>query len=80
MQNPLCKYSNLFGIPGKGMHSFRIFDIAVWDVFVVIIFGFIISRITKFHIKYVLPALFLLGIIVHRLFCVRTTVDRWLFP
>jgi hypothetical protein len=25
-------------------------------------------------------ALFLLGIVMHRLFCVRTTVDRVLFP
>ena len=29
---PFAKYSKLFGEPGKGIHSFRVFDIAVFDV------------------------------------------------
>ena len=71
----------MFGVPGetKGMRAFRIFGIAIFDVIVVIIFGYIISLLTKIKLYYVLPALFVLGIIVHRLFCVRTAVDKMLF-
>jgi len=28
----LCKYKNYFGEPGKGVHSYRIFNIAMVDV------------------------------------------------
>jgi hypothetical protein len=76
----LCKYKNALGIPGKGIHSYRIFGIAVADVVMTIIAAFIISWLTKWNFKYTLIILFLLGIILHRAFCVRTTVDKLLFP
>ena len=76
----LCKYKNLFGEPGKGPHSYRIFGIAIVDVLLTILAAFIISFLTKFSFSYTLVILFLSGIILHRLFCVRTTVDKLLFP
>jgi len=76
----LCKYKNMFGIPGKGIHSYRIFNIAIVDVFVTIIVALIISYLGKYPFWIVLGCLFLLGIICHRLFCVPTTVDKLLFP
>jgi hypothetical protein len=76
----LCKYKDALGIPGKGIHSYKIFGIAIADVVMTIIVAFFISWITKFNFKYTLIILFLLGIILHRAFCVRTTVDKWLFP
>jgi hypothetical protein len=76
----LCKYKNALGIPGQGIHSFQIGGIAVADVVMTIIGAIIISWITKFNFVYTLIILFLLGIILHRAFCVRTTVDKLLFP
>ncbi len=76
----LCKYKNLFGKPGKGVHSFRIFNIAVVDVILTILGAFLISFVMKFNFFSTLLVLFLLGIIMHRLFCVRTTIDKLLFP
>lgn len=76
----LCKYKELFGKPGEGIHSWRIFDIGVIDVLVTIASAYLISLFSGIRLLYVLPAFFLLGIYVHRLFCVRTTVDRLLFP
>jgi len=76
----LCKYKDLFGKPGEGIHSWRIFDIGVIDVLTTILFAYFISFFTGISLFYVLPAVFLLGIYVHRLFCVRTKVDRILFP
>ena len=76
----LCKYKDIFGQPGKGVHQYRIFDIAIVDVLVVVLFGWIISYVTHYRLAYVLAGVFLLGIVAHRLFCVRTKVDRLLFP
>ena len=76
----LCKYKDIFGKPNTGLHSLKIFDIAMFDVLCVIIIGMLISNTFKMSLLYTIISLFLLGIILHRLFCVRTTVDRLLFP
>ncbi len=74
----LCKYKNLFGEPKKGIHSYRIYDIAVLDVLVTVFAGLIISYFTKINLFLVLIILFLSGIYFHKLFCVETTVDKLL--
>ena len=79
----LCKYGKMlepyFGKVGEGVHSYRIFDIAIVDVISTIIGAFISHLILPYKCIYVLIALFLFGIILHRVFCVRTTVDKLLF-
>ena len=75
----LCKYKNMFGQPGKGVHSYRIFNIAVVDVLATVIVAFIISRSFKQPFGYTLLFLFLLGIFLHKIFCVKTTVDKFIF-
>ena len=76
----LCKYKDIFGKVGQGAHSYRIFNIAVADVLLTIIGAFIIYLfIPKYNFIYILIFLFILGIILHRLFCVRTTIDKLLF-
>jgi hypothetical protein len=79
-ENPLCKYKNMFGEVGKGIHSYRIFNLAIVDVIQTILLGIFLSWLTKYSIYYTIPGAFILGIIAHRAFCVRTTVDKLLFP
>ena len=76
----LCKYKDILGIPGKGVHSYRIFNIAIVDVIMTIIGAFLISYFLKISFLYTTIFLFILGIILHRIFCVRTTIDKLLFP
>jgi hypothetical protein len=76
----LCRYKEIFGRPNEGGHSYRIFDIAVIDVIFTIIGAFLISHFFHLEIWKTLVGLFIIGIISHRLFCVRTTVDKLLFP
>jgi hypothetical protein len=76
----LCKYKNSLGIPGKGIHSYRFMGVAIADVIMTIIGALIISFFIKKPFLLVLVVLFILGIILHRLFCVRTTIDKLLFP
>jgi hypothetical protein len=76
----LCKYKNLLGEPAKGIHSYRFMNIAVMDVIMTLIGALVISYLTKVSFLLIALGLFILGIILHRLFCVRTTVDKLLFP
>ena len=75
----LCKFKNALGEPGKGIHSYRLFGVAIMDVIMTIIAAYIISYFTNYNFTYTLIFLFVLGIILHRLFCVRTTIDKLLF-
>jgi len=76
----LCKYKNSLGIPKKGIHSYRFLGVAIADVIMTIIAAMLISYFFKISFIYTSISLFVLGIILHRLFCVRTTVDKLLFP
>ncbi len=79
MDISICPYKHIFGKPAEGAHSYRIFNIAIIDVICTIIGAYFISNYWKIDIKEVLIVLFLLGIIIHRLFCVETTIDKFLF-
>jgi hypothetical protein len=75
----LCQYKNIFGEPGTGAHSYRIFNIAIVDVVFTIIFALIIWWFTGYPIHWVILFTFILGIIVHRIFCVNSTVNKFIF-
>ena len=79
MKNPFCPYKYLFGVPKKGIHSYRFMDVAVVDVIQTIIGAFIIAYFSGYPFWPVLGILFLSGIVLHRLFCVPTTIDKLLF-
>ena len=76
----LSKYKNILGVPKKGIHSYRLFGLAIMDVIFTIIGAFFLSYFFNLNFIYVLLTLFILGIFLHRVFCVRTTIDKLIFP
>jgi hypothetical protein len=76
----LCQYKDIFGRPREGAHAYRVFDIAVVDVAATVVVAYVIARVFGFAFWKSLVVLFIVGIISHRAFCVRTTVDKWVFP
>lgn len=75
----LCKYKDIFGKPGQGIHSTRIFGYAFYDIVFTIIFSFMITYLNVFKFKnksitfwVVLTSLLILGTLLHILFCVDT--------
>lgn len=76
----LSHYKNIFGEVGKGPHSYRFLDIAIVDVLLTLLGAYFLSLYFKIPFAYMAAGLFLLGIFLHRLFDVRTTVDKLLFP
>jgi hypothetical protein len=76
----LCRYKDIFGRPREGAHAYRLFDIAVVDVAATVLLALVIARLFGLSFWKSLVALFIIGIVSHRVFCVRTTVDKWVFP
>jgi mannose/fructose/N-acetylgalactosamine-specific phosphotransferase system component IID len=77
----LCEYKDALGKPKQGLHKYRIFNIAIVDVLLTIAVAYIFYLFNpKINFLLILLSLFILGIILHRLFCVRTTIDKLLFP
>lgn len=75
----LCKYKDALGEPNKGIHSYRLFGLAIVDVVMTFVASMILAYVFKWSYLYTTISLFFLGILLHRLFCVRTTVDKLLF-
>ena len=72
-----CSYSDIFGKPGTGIHSIRIFNIAVIDVLLTVVLAYFTKGSCNFWI--VLLCWFIIGIILHNLFCVNTTINDFIF-
>ena len=79
MSGSLCKYKDIFGIPGKGVHSYRFFNIAIVDVFLTLVLSYLLSIMFKKSYIVMIIMMFILGIILHRVFCVKTTIDKLLY-
>lgn len=77
----LCEYSELIGKVGEGIHSYRLFNIAILDVIITMIGAYFLQQklVSNYSYLQVLIVVFIMGIISHRIFCVRTTVDKMLF-
>ena len=76
----LCKYRNIFGEPGKGIHSLRLCNVAVVDVLATVLIALVVHHfLSIYRFATVLVALLVVGVVAHRVFCVRTTVDKLLF-
>lgn len=77
-----CEYSDIFGEPGQGIHSIRLGNLAIVDVIFTISAAYLINNlIDGENFISILIILFGCGIVLHRLFCVRTTIDKlFTFP
>jgi hypothetical protein len=70
---------NIFGEPGTGVHSYRVFNLAIVDIVLTVLLAYGLSQYFMWNFLVVLLFLFILGIIMHRLFGVKTTIDKLLF-
>ncbi len=61
--------------PRQGIHSIRLFDVAVIDTLLTILAAFLIS---KKHFISVLIILILLSIVIHTALNIRTKTNSWL--
>ena len=77
----LQKYKDIFGKPGKGIHRFRVCNLAVVDILLTSLLAKVIQVGLFPYISYsvVLLCTFVLGIFMHLLFGVQTPIQKFLF-
>ena len=75
----LYKYRHIFGKENDGIHSYRLFGIAIIDLAMTILLAFIISYNFNYNFIYIFFLLMLLAIGLHYLFGVNTTINNFLF-
>lgn len=73
-----CKYKDLFGKPGVGFHV-HFLGIAIGDVIGTILLALLFAKILKMDFWLILLIIFSLGILLHKIFCVNTTINKFLF-
>jgi hypothetical protein len=70
-----CPFKDIFGKPGTGVHSLRgPGNIAVVDTTLTIIGAFLLSKYFKTPFLITLLLFFLIGELLHWIFCVDSTV------
>ena len=68
------------------LRSYRLFHIAIFDVLATISGALLMWKCLTYYTRFKLSFLFVIccvfgiGIVSHRVFGIRTTVDRFLFP
>ena len=72
-----CPFKNILGEPGKGIHSIRVFDIAIVDVLLTVLLAYLTKGNRNFFV--VLLFWFVVGILLHHVFCVKTKIDILIF-
>ena len=78
----LCKYKNILGKPNEGIRKkYRIFNISLLDVGATILLALFINFFLLREVDFlsILLSCFFAGILFHRFFCVKTTIDKFLF-
>lgn len=84
-----CKYRHVFGIERQGVHRYRLFNIAIVDMVLTIIAAVALALpishsensalALPLHFIAVFFILLVIATLLHRLFCVDTTITRFVF-
>jgi hypothetical protein len=75
----LCEYRDIFGKVGTGAHSLRLFNIAVVDTLLTLLLAYVISSYLKSNLLLIFFLLMVASILIHRAFCVETTLTKMFF-
>ena len=73
MSCPFRSLRHIFGKENEGVHSVRLFDIAIIDLVMTLIGAYYFAKYFKLNHIYVSIIFILTGHIMHLLFCVKTT-------
>ena len=75
----LCKYSNLFGEPNKGVHSARVFGMAAVDIVATVGLAGLLSYATSINFAVTFIILMIIAVLIHEAFCVDTRLNAAIF-
>ena len=76
----LCQYQNIFGLPGVGFHNHFGMGFAVLDLAATVGIAYLITRKTQYKsFPKVFGGLMVTAITLHKVLCVDTVLNNFLF-
>lgn len=76
----LIQFKDVFGAPGTGIHSYRVFNIAIVDVLGTFALAALIKKAKpNWQFSRISIGLFVSAVIIHRIFGVNTTINKTIF-
>lgn len=75
---PFKKFKNIFGEAGKGVHQYRLLDVALVDYLLTLVLAVVVSKLTGLPLVLSTILMFILGIILHWLFGLQTSAVQFL--
>lgn len=79
MTAAFCQWRHIFGREREGFHAARIAGLAANDLIGTIFLAYFISYVTSLSFLLIFAILMLSALLLHRLFCVDTTLTRLVF-
>lgn len=73
----LCQFSDVFGLPGEGIHGWRLGPLALADLLLAHAAAYAISTYLQVSFLIVIIILLVSSIFIHRAFCVETPLTKW---
>jgi hypothetical protein len=74
-----CKYRHALGVENKGVHSYRLLNIAVVDMVLTIVLAFFIAIRFRTSFLLIFFILLIIATLLHKLFCVNSTITKLVF-
>lgn len=68
----LCQYRHSLGVPEQGVHAARLGPFAFWDVAMTVGGGYALARWQDWPVGQTIAATFVVGHVLHVVFCVDT--------
>lgn len=79
MATGLCRFRDALQAPGTGVHSLRLLGVAVVDLGLTLLAALLLARASGLSPWLLFGLLLVLGVLVHRLFCVNTALNNTVF-
>lgn len=74
-----CSYRDILGKPETGVHQYRFFGFAIVDTALTAVLALFVASAFKTTFWHAFLIVMLIGLIMHRLFCVNTKLTRLVF-
>ena len=74
----LCRYKDILGKPSQGIHRFRFGGVALVDLLLTVVLSYATTLLTGAPFTITLTAWLLVGLVLHILFCVQTSVVTYI--
>ena len=78
MSCPFIEYKDIFGKPGTGLHQYKFLGTAIIDYLFTILFAMFITYLTEIPLVLTTIGSFILGILLHKLFGVKSHALKYL--